>query len=78
FMYATPVIYPLSTLPEAARGIMQWNPMAPVIEGIRYGFFGEGLFSWSYLTYSMGITTIILLFGMVIFNRVEKKFVDTV
>jgi lipopolysaccharide transport system permease protein len=78
FMYATPVIYPLSTLPESARGIMQWNPMAPVIEGIRLGFFGEGLFSWSYLAFSLGITAFILLLGIVIFNRVEKKFVDTV
>lgn len=78
FMYATPVIYPLSTLPEEARNIMQWNPMAPVIEGIRFGFFGEGLFSWTYLAFSLGITAFILILGILIFNRVEKKFVDTV
>lgn len=78
FMYATPVIYPLSTLSEPYRDIMKWNPMAPVIEGLRFGLFGEGLFSWSYLAYSLGITLAILFFGIVIFNRVEKKFVDTV
>jgi lipopolysaccharide transport system permease protein len=78
FMYASPVIYPLQTLPEGAREIMKWNPMAPVIEGIRFGFFGEGMFSWGYLAYSLGITIFILLIGAEIFNRVEKKFVDTV
>jgi len=78
FMYATPVIYPLSTLSEQYRDIMKWNPMAPIIEGFRYGLFGEGLFSWGYLAYSLIVTLTILLFGIVIFNSVEKKFVDTV
>lgn len=78
FMYVTPVIYPLSTLSEQYREIMMWNPMAPVIEGFRYGLFGEGFFSWSYLGYGIGVTLVILIAGIFIFNRVEKRFVDTV
>lgn len=78
FMYATPIIYPLSTLSDKARGILQWNPMATVVEGMRKGLFNEGLFSWGYLAYAFGLSLLLLFVGIVIFNRVEKSFVDTV
>ncbi len=78
FMYATPIIYPLSTLSDKARGILQWNPMATVVEGMRKGLFNEGLFSWGYLAYAFGVSIILLFIGIVVFNRVEKSFVDTV
>lgn len=77
-MYATPVIYPLSIFPNSARWIAILNPMAPIIEAFRYAFLGQGLFSWSYLGISAGITAGILFLGIVLFNHVEKTFMDTV
>jgi len=80
-MYATTVIYPLSTAltkyPQYAW-IIEYNPMTPIIETFRYGFLGEGSFSWGSLGYATGVTTALLLFGIVIFNKVERNFVDTV
>ncbi|MDQ1141891.1 ABC transporter permease [Pedobacter agri] len=80
-MYATTVIYPLSEAlnkyPEYAW-IIAYNPMTPIIETFRYGFLGEGSFSWGNLGYATAVTTALLLFGIVIFNKVERNFVDTV
>ncbi|TZF86188.1 ABC transporter permease (plasmid) [Pedobacter sp. BS3] len=80
-MYATTVIYPLSTAlekyPEYAW-IIQYNPMTPIIETFRYGFLGNGTFNWAFLGYATAVTVVILLAGIVIFNKVEKTFVDTV
>lgn len=77
-MYATPVIYPLEKLPAKYATIIKANPMSPILESFRYAFLGEGEFSWLYLLYSIGITVVILAFGIVIFNRTEKTFTDTV
>src|SRR6202012_2573295 len=80
-MYTTTVVYPLATAikkyPQLAW-LIKYNPITPVIETFRYGFFGQGTFSWQLFGYSVGVTFIILLLGTVIFNRVEKNFVDTV
>jgi lipopolysaccharide transport system permease protein len=77
-MYATPVIYPLSSLSEEYRWLILANPMSSIVETFRYAFLGAGTFSWVYLGYSLGTTIIILLVGIVIFNRVQKSFTDTV
>jgi lipopolysaccharide transport system permease protein len=77
-MYATPVIYPLSMFPNAFRWMIIVNPVAPIIEAFRYGFLGEGLFSWSYLGISAGIIGAILFLGILLFNHVERTFMDTV
>jgi lipopolysaccharide transport system permease protein len=80
-MYATTVIYPLSTALTkypAYSWVIQYNPMTAIIETFRFGFLGNGTFSWGFLGYTTGITFVILLFGIVIFNKVEKTFVDTV
>ncbi len=80
-MYATTVIYPLSTAIEnypSYSWIIEYNPMTPLIETFRYGFLGNGTFSWAALGYTTGITLVILLVGIVVFNKVEKNFVDTV
>ena len=77
-MYATPVIYPLEKLPAKYATLIKANPMSPILETFRYAFLGSGEFSWSYLLYSIGITIAILSFGIVVFNRVEKNFTDTV
>jgi lipopolysaccharide transport system permease protein len=77
-MYATPIIYPLSTLPQKAQDILKLNPMAPIVEGFRKGIFNEGYFSLGYLGYSVAVSVGLLFVAIVIFNRVEKSFIDTV
>jgi lipopolysaccharide transport system permease protein len=77
-MYATPVIYPLSSLPEEYRGLIAANPITAIVETFRYGFLGSGTFSWNYLIYSAVFAVVILLIGIITFNKVEKSFTDTV
>lgn len=77
-LYATPVIYPLSSVPAKYLWIILANPMSAITETFRVGFLGSGTFSWLYLGYSAGATLIILFIGTLIFNRVEKSFTDTV
>jgi len=77
-MYATPIVYPLSVVPEKYKWLALANPMAPIIETFRYAFLGSGSFNVTYLLYSTVTTLILLLLGVVLFNRVEKTFMDTV
>ncbi len=77
-MYGTPVIYPLSKVPEEYRLLVTLNPITPVVEAFRYGFLGTGTFSVYHLIYSFVFTVIALLLGIVVFNRVEKTFMDSV
>jgi lipopolysaccharide transport system permease protein len=80
-MYTTTVIYPLSTAVTkypAYSWLIKFNPITSVIETFRFGFLGEGSFSWDLLCYSAGVTFVILLLGIIIFNKVEKTFVDTI
>ncbi len=78
WMYATPVIYPVSSIPEKWRWVADVNPVTPIIETFRMGFLGAGDASWARLAYSAIFMLIVLLIGIVIFNRVEKTFIDTV
>lgn len=77
-MYATPVIYPLSTIPEKYRTLAVLNPMASIIETFKVGFLGQGTFSWWHLGYTSIFTIVLLLVGILIFNRTERNFMDTV
>ncbi len=77
-MYATPVVYPLSTAPERYRFWLELNPMTGIIEAFRAVILGTGYFSWSLLGYSTCFSVAILAFGIFVFNRVEKTFLDTV
>jgi lipopolysaccharide transport system permease protein len=77
-MYSTPVIIPLSKLAGQYRWIMLSNPMTPVIETFRFAFLGTGTFSWTLLGISAAVTTLILVVGVLLFNHVEKTFMDTV
>lgn len=77
-MYATPVIYPVSVVSEKYRWILTLNPMTGIFEGIRYGLFGRGTFDWSVIGYSAAFTIILFIVGVLVFNKVEKNFVDTV
>lgn len=77
-MYATPVIYPVSTIPEKYQMYIMANPLTPIVEGFRYAFLGSGHFSWHALAYSGGFTVLILFVGIVIFHQTERDFIDTV
>lgn len=78
WMYLTPVVYPVSQIPESFRWIMLLNPVAPIVETFRFAFLGSGSFEWIYLLISAAVTAVILIFGMIVFNQVEKNFIDTV
>lgn len=78
WMYGSAVIYPVSSLPEKWGELLMLNPVVPIIEAFRYAFTGQGAFSVPYLMISMVISAVILFIGIVIFNKVEKNFMDTV
>lgn len=78
-MYATPIIYPISEIEnENIRIAVLANPMSSIIETFRYAFTGTGVFSWTALGYSLGFMFVVLILGVLSFNRVEKTFMDTV
>ena len=77
-MYASPIVYPLSIVPEKYKWIILANPVTSVIETFKYAFLGVGEFNWIHLGYSFGFTTILFLISLIIFHRVEKTFMDTV
>ncbi len=77
-MYATPVIYPISSLQENWQWLVIANPMTPVVETFRLAFLGVSGLSPMYLLYSISFTLVVLLIGVFIFNRVEATFMDTV
>ncbi len=78
-MYASPIIYPLSTIrkPEY-RHILMLNPVTSIIETFKYIFLGNGILNWYALLYSIVFMVILLLVSVIVFNKVEKSFMDTV
>jgi lipopolysaccharide transport system permease protein len=78
WMYATPIVYPTSQIPEKWQWLTALNPMAPIIEVFRYTFFGVGTVHPWQMGLSMAITFLILSTGIVLFSRIEKSFMDTV
>ncbi len=78
FMYITPVVYPVSALPEKYRFLLYFNPLSPIFECFRYAFLGSGSFDLFNLLWSALFIVVILVAGTVIFNKVEKSFMDTV
>jgi lipopolysaccharide transport system permease protein len=77
-MYATTVIYPLSAAPEKYKWLIELNPMTGIIEAFRNGFLGQGMLTLQSLGYSIMVTLCSVVIGVVIFNKTEKTFVDTV
>jgi lipopolysaccharide transport system permease protein len=78
-MYATPIAYPLSFLKNKSfASWIAWNPLTPIVEAFRYALFGTGTVDSLGLLYSGGFIVVTLLFGMVIFSKVERTFMDTV
>ena len=79
WMYATPIVYPLSMVPEGKlRMLILANPMTPVIEAFKYATLGQGYFSWTALGYSFVFMTMLLVVGIVVFNKVQRSVMDTV
>lgn len=79
WMYATPVIYPLSTISnETLRLVMQLNPLTGIVEFFKYGMLGVGHHEWWMLGYSFTFMVVLLAIGIVVFNKVQKSFMDTV
>jgi len=79
WMYATPIIYPLSTITnETVRTVMLLNPITSIVETFKYGALGIGSFSWGALGYSFGFMVVLLAVGIVVFNKVQRSFMDTV
>ena len=79
WMYATPIVYPLSMVPEGKfRVLIIANPMTSVIEAFKYATLGQGYFSWGALGYSFAFMSILLIIGVVVFNKVQRSFMDTV
>lgn len=77
-MYATPIIYSLNYLPEKYRFWIELNPITHVIEAFKFSFLGAGTLSLSGLLYSTFFAVVILFCGILIFNKTEKNFMDTV
>ena len=77
-MYATPIIYPASSIPESYQPYLKFNPLSPIIETFRFGFTGGGTFTWEGILFSTAFTIVVLFFGIVLFNKTERTFMDTV
>jgi len=81
WMYATPIIYPLSVMKQSYPGyvwVLVANPLTAIVETFKYAFTGVGEFSWLYLGYSLAFTVVVVLLGIVIFNRVQRNFMDVI
>lgn len=77
-MYATPVIYPVSSIPEKYKLFIQSNPLTAIFEAFKYGFLGVGDFTIGTLLYATLVTIVVFLIGVFVFNKVEKTFMDTI
>ncbi|MEJ0081037.1 MAG: ABC transporter permease [Puia sp.] len=78
-MYATPIAYPLSYIKNLNyKNIIGLNPLTPIVECLRYCLFGSGTFSAGSLSYSVCVMSVVLFLGVLVFNRVERNFMDTI
>ena len=77
-MYGSAIIFPVSSLSPKLANILMLNPIVPIVETFRYSFTGNGTFSISYLLISFAVTIVVLFIGIMIFNRIEKTFMDTI
>jgi len=78
WMYLTPIVYPFSQVPEKYRVIYMFNPMTLVVESFRKAFLGTGFVNLQMITVSIVLTMVIFILGLLMFNRTEKSFIDTV
>ena len=79
WMYATPIVYPISQIPVGwMRTVIQINPVTAPVELLRWAVLGQGSVDWVYYGSSWVVTVLLALAGVLVFNRVEKTFMDTV
>lgn len=78
WMYITPVVYPISEVSGKLRAVIMLNPMSPIIQNFRYGLLGTGRFEIKYWLVSIAATVLLFFLGVLLFNKVEKTFMDTV
>lgn len=82
WMYATPVIYPLSNLSTGRAAqylwLMKLNPLTSILETFKLAFLGTGTFSWGYFSYSFACTIIVMALGILVFNKVQRSFMDVI
>ena len=78
WMYASPVVYATTTIPERFKSIYMCNPMAPIISSWRYSILGTGEFPIGFWGISWGVTIAVLFLGIILFSRIEKTFMDTI
>ena len=78
WMYASPVVYSVSVVPERFRFFYMLNPVASIVETFRYAFLGKGVVNGVYILISWAVTILLLFLGIIVFNRVDKTFMDTV
>ncbi len=80
-MYASPIVFPLSLVTEkypAFKYLLLANPITSIIETFKFGFLGVGIFNWWHLGYSLVFTIVVFFVGLIVFNKVERSFMDTV
>lgn len=78
FMYLTPVVYPLETIPDKYKIFVSLNPLSSIFETFKYGCFGHGILDWWGLMYSMVFLIVVSTLSLVVFARAERNFIDTV
>jgi lipopolysaccharide transport system permease protein len=78
WMYATPVVYPYSLLPENLKAVSLFNPMTMIVEAFRVGFLNAGHFDWIHYMISWGISITLFIIGVLLFSRTEKTFIDRI
>ena len=78
WMYATPIIYPLSVMSPKKQWIAALNPVTSIVEAFKYAMLGKGTFNWAHLGYSFFFMCVVLTVGIVLFNKVQRSFMDTV
>ena len=78
WMYLTPVVYPISEVPEIIRPIILINPLSAIVQNYKYALLGVGSFEMGYWMISIGVTIVLFFAGVMLFNKVEKTFMDTV
>ena len=77
-MYATPIVYPLSIVPEKYRLLVALNPMASIVETFRGAFLGVSTITANHIIVSVAVTIFVFFIGFLLFHRIEKSFMDTV
>lgn len=78
YMFASPIVYPSTLVPEAYRSYYMLNPIAPITESLRFTLTGINPPAWEYVALGAGVTLAVFLLGLILFSRIERRFADTV